>query len=302
MISICTNMQIVPIPLFYLYLSTIYQQAYQESRNHATGYPIMATRTIADKKAALLARKKAIPADDPRLSAKAAAKVKAEAKAEKKAKKERIAKAKATRAAKSAKKPKPKWVRMDLAGLPGLADFVKSCNVHGTNAITLEADTTYRPEYAEQATGLALLGHDYKDMAVFFGVPDTTIAYWVTSQPDFANAIRRGSTMADMQVVASFRKRAIGFTQETPGPVMVDREGNIQYGPDGKPMRQMIVQYFPPSESACSKWLSSRQRKVWGEVTKVESTVTATVQSATEARRNLAAIFAAPIDQPPEKG
>lgn len=220
-----------------------------------------------------------------------------------KAKRKRDAAMKPTRPSR-AKVSAPKFYRLDLTGLPGMGDFIQATSRNGAVKHMLPGyeEVEYKPEFDEQATGVALLGKSYSEIAEFFGISPTKLVKWMDEYPSFAMAVKRGMDQADMPVVIALRKRAVGFTQETPGPYLIGRDGEPVIDPiTGMPMRQLIVQYFPPDTAAASKWLGSRQRKVWGDVSKVESVnTTIQAQSVQEARKALEEIFNAPPDLPPE--
>lgn len=69
--------------------------------------------------------------------------------------------------------------------------------------------TLYKPEYAEQAEKLCLLGATDDDLADFFGVVVKTIGRWKHAQPDFVAALRRGKTDADIKVAQSLYDKAM---------------------------------------------------------------------------------------------
>ena len=69
----------------------------------------------------------------------------------------------------------------------------------------------YRPEFAEQARLLCLLGHTDKDLAEAFDVSEATVNNWKAAHPEFLEALARGRARADAKVAQSLYHRALGF-------------------------------------------------------------------------------------------
>lgn len=69
--------------------------------------------------------------------------------------------------------------------------------------------TDYKPEYAELARNYCLLGALDADLAEFFGVSTRTIIRWKKKQPEFAAAIREGSTHANAKVTGRLYDRCM---------------------------------------------------------------------------------------------
>lgn len=69
--------------------------------------------------------------------------------------------------------------------------------------------SSYRPEYAEQARKLCLLGATNPEMAQFFGVATSTVSKWLDEIPEFSDALKSGRAGADMEVASSLYRKAI---------------------------------------------------------------------------------------------
>lgn len=67
----------------------------------------------------------------------------------------------------------------------------------------------YKPEYAEQARKLCLLGYTDKEMGDFFTVTEQTINNWKIDHPEFFESIKKGKVFADTDVVTSLHDKAI---------------------------------------------------------------------------------------------
>jgi hypothetical protein len=103
----------------------------------------------------------------------------------------------------------------------------------------------YKPEYAEQARKLCLLlGATDVHLANFFETTDRTIRGWKKKHPEFAEAVERGKTIADLEVVNSLYNRAVAgsevacfFWLKNRRPVeWRDRLSHEHTGKDGAPI------------------------------------------------------------------
>lgn len=159
----------------------------------------------------------------------------------------------------------------------------------------------YRDVYADHALRVLMLGHTRKELAQYFGVSESDIARWERDYDAFAKTLRVGIANASVPVVHALHKRATGFVQETPGEYILDNEGRPRLDPDGKPMRRLIVQYFPPDTAAIQTWLKAHYKPVWGQEVKAEVVGSVALTATHEARKNLLEIFNAPPDKPPER-
>lgn len=113
--------------------------------------------------------------------------------------------------------------------------------------------TDYREEYAEQARKLCLLGYTDKQLADFFNVSEQTINAWKTKHPKFLESIKRGKEIADIEVVESLYKRALGIEYE-----------EVELKTDGKAKSKRVVKKFiPPDTTAQIFWLKNRQPQKW---------------------------------------
>lgn len=118
----------------------------------------------------------------------------------------------------------------------------------------------YRPEMAEQARKLCLLGATDADLADFFDVAESTLNGWKSRYPEFLEAIRAGKTLADAEVARSLYERAVGYSHEAV-KIMQHK---------GKPVEVPFVQHYPPDSEAARFWLTNRQRGRWTNTRSVE--------------------------------
>lgn len=119
----------------------------------------------------------------------------------------------------------------------------------------------YKPEYAEQARKLCLLGATDAEMADFFDVDERTINNWKEEFPEFFQSIKKGKLLADANVADRLYQRAMGY--EAPDVDIRVVEGQIIETP--------LTKYYPPDTPAAIFWLKNRQRAKWRD--KVENEV-----------------------------
>ena len=123
--------------------------------------------------------------------------------------------------------------------------------------------TDYRQEYAEQARKLCLLGFTDKQLAVFFGVNESTINRWKDKYPEFCKSIKSGKVIADAQVVDSLYNRAMGIEVT-----------EVEVRDDGKKkVKRVTKKHIPPDPTAQIFWLKNRQPELWREKSTVANEV-----------------------------
>ena len=121
--------------------------------------------------------------------------------------------------------------------------------------------TDYRQEYAEQARKLCLLGFTDKQLAVFFGVNESTINRWKQKYPEFCKSIKSGKVIADAQVVESLFNRATGIEVT-----------EVEVRDDGKKkVKRVTKKHIPPDPTAQIFWLKNRQPELWRDKPTVEN-------------------------------
>ena len=113
--------------------------------------------------------------------------------------------------------------------------------------------TAYKPEYAEQAYRLCLLGHTDAELATFFEVAESTINLWKLEHKEFSESIKKGKDIADSEIAASLYHRAKGYSHEDVDVKMY--EGQIIMTP--------LVKHYPPDTAAAIIWLKNRQKAKW---------------------------------------
>lgn len=140
----------------------------------------------------------------------------------------------------------------------------KSVKKHAKPEATKHAGgrpSKYKPEYAEQAYKLCLLGHTDKELAEFFEVNEDTIHEWKKVHEDFSESIKKGKGIADGNVVESLYKSAMGY--EHPDTDIRVCDNAIVETP--------ITKYYPPNPTSLVFWLKNRQPKQWRDKHEVEA-------------------------------
>ncbi len=119
---------------------------------------------------------------------------------------------------------------------------------------------TYKPEFAEQARKLCLLGATDVDLGDFFKVRRETIWAWSQRFEEFSNALKAGKSAADERVVQSLYHRAVGYT--------FDSEKVFQF--QGAVVRAPVREHVPPDTTAAIFWLKNRKPEEWRDKREIE--------------------------------
>lgn len=116
----------------------------------------------------------------------------------------------------------------------------------------------YRPEYAEQARKLCLLGATDKQLADFFNVTEQTINGWKIDFPEFFESLRAGKMKADAEVASKLYDRAIGAE-------WVEQQAfKVKKGKDNEEVVIVDVRKAaPPDTPAIALWLHNRKSDLW---------------------------------------
>jgi transposase-like protein len=120
----------------------------------------------------------------------------------------------------------------------------------------------YKPEFAEQAAKLCLLGATDAQLADFFEVSVSTINLWKVQHSEFSESIRVPKGLADERVEQSLFRRAMGYEHDEVDIKVVDKEI----------IQTPIRKYYPPDTTAMIFWLKNRQPEQWRETKAVELT------------------------------
>lgn len=118
--------------------------------------------------------------------------------------------------------------------------------------------TSYKPEFARQATKLSELGATDQEVADFFEVDVRTIYRWKHDHDEFCQALKAGKDIADDRVERSLYQRAIGYEQEE---VKIFMPANAN-APVYAPYRAKIA----PDTTAAIFWLKNRRGEDWRDV------------------------------------
>lgn len=126
--------------------------------------------------------------------------------------------------------------------------------------------TKYKPEYADQAYGIALLGATDAGIAAVFGVGETTIKSWKHKHKAFSDALKKGKEVADSEIQKKLFNRALGLTTK--------ETKKLKRKIDGKEVIEITEteREIPPETTACIFWLKNRQPDQWREKKEVELT------------------------------
>lgn len=154
--------------------------------------------------------------------------------------------------------------------------------------------TLYRPELAEQARKLALLGLTDVEMADHLNIHVKTLEDWKHDHREFATAIARGRVMADAEVADRAFQAACGYTHDAVKIFMPAGAKEPVYAP--------YKQHYAPDGTVALAWLSRRQPERWRQTERVDLNVKGSMthrlnQMTLEERGALALELAARIRQ-----
>lgn len=117
------------------------------------------------------------------------------------------------------------------------------------------AVTHWNSEMPQRLYLLALLGATNVTIAKVLAVSVKTVEYWSRVKPEAIEALRRGRMEADTKVVESFYKLCTGFEYQEQVPITFKGVTTIH----------TLKKFQPPNAWAAWKWLTNRQRDLWGE-------------------------------------
>lgn len=113
----------------------------------------------------------------------------------------------------------------------------------------------FKPEMAEQARKLSLLGATDRELADFFSVSLSTLSLWKVEHPEFSDALKLGKEAADARVERSLYQKAIGYSHDA-----------VKIFADPKTGAEQLVPYtehYAPDTTAAIFWLKNRRPQEW---------------------------------------
>ena len=132
-----------------------------------------------------------------------------------------------------------------------------------STAITAPADrdarknsTIFLPDHLDQVRAIAMRGLTDDEMAEVFGITPELMASWKAYYPSFAEAIAKGRTSADAEVVRALFKNCVGYDYEED---RVTKDGDV-----------VSVKVRKNGETGAQKyWLNNRDPENWGDKVQV---------------------------------
>lgn len=113
------------------------------------------------------------------------------------------------------------------------------------------------PDRLDHVKAIAMRGLTDDEMATMLGISPSLLQSWKAYYPTFAEAIDKGRTTADAQVVAALHANAIGYDYETDEVVRTRRGAEVV----------TVKKRFPAETQAQKYWLSNRQKEHWNAAT-----------------------------------
>lgn len=111
----------------------------------------------------------------------------------------------------------------------------------------------YKPEFADQAYKLALLGGTDRELADFFGVSEQTLNTWKKKHPKFLESLKRGKDVANANVASRLYERAMGYSH--PAVKIMQSEGTS--------FEHTYTEHYPPDTAAAIFFLKNRRPDLW---------------------------------------
>ena len=127
------------------------------------------------------------------------------------------------------------------------------------------ADSKYKPEYCNVAKEYAAMGVTNKMLAALLRVHEDTIYNWKKAHPEFAQALERAKSEADLEVENSLYKQAAGYDYETEeARIVKDKDGNERLE------AVTVTKHVPPRVQATQFWLKNRRPEMWRDKQEIE--------------------------------
>jgi RNA polymerase-interacting CarD/CdnL/TRCF family regulator len=121
----------------------------------------------------------------------------------------------------------------------------------------------YKPEFAEQARKMCLLGATDPELADFFEVNVDSVHEWKKVHSEFSDAIKSGKDQADAEVASRLFQRAKGYEHDEVDIRVV--AGEIVQTP--------IRKIYAPDTVAAIFWLKNRQKANWRDRQEIDHKV-----------------------------
>lgn len=132
--------------------------------------------------------------------------------------------------------------------------------------------SSYKPEYAEQAAKLCVLGATDAEMADFFGVALSTFSLWKVKHQEFSDSLKGSKEVADRRVETALYNRAMGYSHEETDVRVI--EGEVVMTP--------MIKHYPPDTTAAIFWLKNRKPDEWRDKRETEHSGSLNVTSMTD--------------------
>lgn len=175
-----------------------------------------------------------------------------------------------SRAAVSKRGTKEGWQKQVTAEAPEVTQEVTQVTLNSrsatSSATTVGRPTDYKPEFADMAYRLMLLGFTRQGLADVFGVDERTIYRWQEEHGEFCQALFRGGAIADAEIAESLFNRA-------KGSVVPDTHVGLH---EGVAIITPLDKHFPPDVGAARMWLKNRQPHLWKDKVEIVEEVIST--------------------------
>jgi hypothetical protein len=126
----------------------------------------------------------------------------------------------------------------------------------------------YKPEFANIAYEMCLLGATTEQLARALGISERTFHYWLQEIPEFGEQVRAGREIADRKVAMSLYQKAIGWSHKQEKVFCDPRSGSrqiVEYTERFPPPRQYSHDFLAeePSSRSVARCQAARGRQAW---------------------------------------
>lgn len=127
------------------------------------------------------------------------------------------------------------------------------------------------PDKLEMVGGWARDGATDLDIANALGISHQTLYNWKGKYKDFAEAIKKGKEVVDIQVENALLKRALGYRYDeiTQEPQFNDKTGEFEMAETKR-----VTKEVNPDTTAQIFWLKNRRPDKWRDRKQLDATVT----------------------------
>jgi len=148
---------------------------------------------------------------------------------------------------------------------------------NGKKAMTrTKKPVKWNKDRCQQAFDFAFLGATDEQIAERMDVNIHTINYWKRTKPEFRKMLDKGRHQANAKVARSLYEVAVGYSHPDvtilANRVKVYNEAGRVIEEHTEPLIVPYTKYYKPESFACLKILAIKERELWADILKVQTT------------------------------